>query len=497
MKRKRKGSITVFISLSLASVLLLFFLLLDLARIQGQRKKADLISDIAAQSVFADYNRYLWDNYRILGVDASYGTGGGADFSLMESRMQEYLIKNGLSADTKGRDFYQLTTEVCEVSKYVFLTDDSGRAFLKQAAEQQKSEIAADAVKRTKDAIEQIKESRNENGDVEKMVDDGSSAMEKSAKNSETETQGNSEEYTKPGPDEVNPIEQIKEWKNNGILSQVLPSSTKISVKKADLSETVSKRTLSKGSKASEEKLSASEKILFAEYEKSHFSNYRKNLGHDGLNYEWEYVLCGKDSDKDNLASTVSKLLVAREVENYASLMADEGKIAQADTHALTLAGWTGNTAIINAVFWGLTAAWAYTESVLDVRLLLSGGKVSVFKSSDEWTTDNLLELADWFDVNKKAKECGIGIKYEDYLLILSGMQSQKTLGLRSLDLLENSVRMQRDYENLRLDQLVTGADFKYRYSSVPAFFSLFALSDRNFPTMKFEKTKKMTYLTK
>ena len=73
---KRKGSITVFISLSLAGVLLLFFLLLDLSRIYGQKQKADVVSDIAAQSVFADYNRYLWDNYRVLGVDASYGTGG-------------------------------------------------------------------------------------------------------------------------------------------------------------------------------------------------------------------------------------------------------------------------------------------------------------------------------------------------------------------------------------------------------------------------------------
>ena len=60
MHRKR-GSITVFLALSLAGVMLITFLLLDMARLKGQRQKAETISDIAIMSVFADYNRYLWE----------------------------------------------------------------------------------------------------------------------------------------------------------------------------------------------------------------------------------------------------------------------------------------------------------------------------------------------------------------------------------------------------------------------------------------------------
>ncbi|MGN0241072.1 MAG: DUF5702 domain-containing protein [Candidatus Weimeria sp.] len=488
---KRKGSITVFLSLSLASVLLLFFLLLDLSRIYGQKQKADLISDIAAQSVFADYNRYLWDNYRILGVDASYGTGGGVDFSLMESRMQEYLLKNGMSTDTKGREFFQLATEQCEVTRYGFITDDNGRSFLKQAAAQQKLEVAQAALEEALERNKETEEASDESGDVGELIDKGGEAMTESES---MEVEEIPEGMEKPDKDEVNPIDQIREWKDNGILAQVLPSSAKISDKKMDLSEAVSKRTLSRGNCAAAEKTDVVEKALFAEYEKTHFSNYRNDLGHDGLSYEWEYVICGGDTDRSNLSGVVTRLLGMREASNFVSLMSDEAKVAQADTHALTLAGWTGNAAIVNAVFFGLIASWAYMESVLDVRLLLSGGKVSVMKSPAEWTTTDLLTLPRWFDVNKKAKEAANGISYEGFLLTMSALQTEKTLGLRSLDLLENSARLQGDYSNLRMDQIVVSAEFSYKYSSRPAFFSLFALSDRNFPTLKLSRTREMTF---
>ncbi len=492
---KKRGSITVFLSLSLASVMLLFFLLLDLSRIYGQRQKADVISDIAAQSVFADYNRYLWDNYRILGVDASYGTGGGADFSLMETRMQEYLVKNGISSDTRGKDLYQLLTEKCSVDKYGFITDQNGRAFLRQAAMQQKTGIASAALDKAVNRNQQAQQSAEESQDFDQLMEKGTDAMTQSAETTEDGAEELPADVPKPDDDEVNPIDQITEWKDNGILDQVLPGSARISDRQIDLSEAVSGRTLAQGNDTAVKKLSVAERALFAEYEKTHFSNYRNDLRHAGLKYEWEYVLCGKKSDKANLAATVTKLVATREGENFASLMADEAKVAQADAHAMTLVGWTGNAAIINAVFWALIASWSYMESVLDVRLLLDGGKVALLKTPAEWTTTNLLELAKWFDVSKKAKESGNGITYEGYLLTLSAIQSERTLGLRSLDLLENSARLHRDYKNLRLDQVVVSADFSYKYSSAPAFFSLFALSDQKFPVLQIERTREMTYL--
>lgn len=528
---KLRGSITVFLALSMSGVLLLFFLLLDLARLEGQRQKAEVISDIAAQSVFADYNRYLWDNYRILAVDASYGSGGGADFSQMETRMREYLLKNGLSPDVKGIDLYQLSTEKCEVLKYGMLTDQNGRAFLKQAVCQQKTELPQQAVEAVLNRNGRISSDGDSAGDVEAMISDGDGAIQSSRQlledvkrnreETESENQDVSEQtsvtavslaYTVTTEEqanypvdieggelaqtEINPIDQIKSFVHSGILAQVLPGSAQISESGIDLSDAVSRRTLAAGNTSSEEKLNAAEKIIFADYEKTHFSSYRNDLGHDGLKYEWEYVLCGKDTDKGNLASTVSKLLALREAENFLSLQRDRTKLDQADVHALALAGWTGNEAIVMAVYWGLLAAWSYMESVLDVRLLLAGGKVPLVKEPQEWTIGNLLELAAWIPVENKAVSSENGVSYEDYLLSMSALQKQKTLGLRSLDLLENALHRQEHYQNSHVDQMVVSADFSYEYSSQPAFFSLFELSAGAFPVLKINESREMTYLT-
>lgn len=517
--RKKKGSITVFLALSLSSVMLITFLLLDLARLKGQRQKAEVISDIAAQSVFADYNRYLWDNYRILAIDASYGSGSGADFAVMESRMQEYLVKNGRSPDTYGTDLYQLITEKCEVSEYGLLTDQNGRAFLKQAALQQKYEVPVQIVDAAVDRNEKVADDSGKYERVDDLLQAGNDALK------DTEGQKKAEKTTISGSMEVratpltavvtdkkqqavtdhktskkaenieNPMDEVTDWINDGILSQVLPKSAKISSKKIDLSDGVSKRILAQGNNGTATPLNAAEKVLFADYEKMYFSCYRNDLGHDGLKYEWEYVLCGKDSDKKNLTATVTRLLGLRETENMASLLADRSKVAQAETLAMSIAGWTAEPAIIEAVKWGLIASWAYTESVLDVRLLLSGGKVALVKSAAEWTTTNLSELSSFFDVNRKARECENGITYEGYMLTMSAIQSEKTLGLRSLDLMENSLKLHEHYRNSKMDQMVVSAEFDFSYSSDPAFFSLFALSSENFPVTEIRSHRQMSYL--
>lgn len=524
----KKGSITVFLSLSLAGVMIFIFLLLDITRLEGQRRKAQAISEIATMSVFADYNRYLWDNYRILAVDASYGSGGGADFAVMESGMGEYLRKNGLSTDTPGMSLYQLNTSKCEVTKYGLLTDDGGRAFMKQAAKQQKYEIPEKLLDEAVDRSDSINSDASDGQSVDELMEAGNNAVKKAddirERTADTESAKPTVKETGPdmgvtavnlsvavnvgkeesGPDmkeareaekASNPMEDITKWKDNAILAQVLPSSVRISDKSIDLTNAVSRRTLACGNNGSVPGLTAVEKALFADYEKTHFSSYTNDLSHDGLMYEWEYVLCGKDSDRENLSATVTKLIALREVENLISICSDQDKCLQALEAAEAIAGWTGNQAIVIAVKWGLIASWAYVESVLDVRLLLSGGKVSLVKNKEDWTTDNLMELTEFFDVKKKAKEAENGITYEGYMLAMSALQSDKTLGLRSLDLLENSLKLQEHYRECSMDQMVVSARMQFEYSSVPAFFSLYALSSRAFPVLTIRKHTELSYL--
>lgn len=495
----KKGSITVFLSLSLAGVMLFTFLLLDLSRLAGQREKADAISEIAAMSVFADYNRYLWDTYGILAVDASYGTGSGADFAVMESGMRRYLEINGLSPDVKGRELYELTTKECKVEKYGFLTDQNGRAFLKQAAIQQSYGLASQAVSRIVDTNDSVQKDSEISMNVDEMLAAGNDAI-KESENQETSDGEEPQEDVDPetarkAEKAQNQMKDITDWMDSGVLSQVLPSSEPVSDKEIDMTNAVSKRTLSCGNNGTVPELTAAERALFSDYEKNHFSCYRNDLGHDGLKYEWEYVICGKDSDKKNLSATVKRLIGIREVENLISIRNDPYKMEQAEILAAGIAGIVGNLLIEQPVKWGLIASWAYMESVLDVRLLLSGGKVPLVKSRADWTTNDLEELSGFFDVNRKAKDTGHGIDYEGYLLTMSALQTEKTLGLRSLDIMENSLKLHKHYENAALDQMIVSAEFEFRYSSAPAFFSLFALSSEQFPVLEIHQNKKYDYL--
>ena len=92
-----------------------------------------------------------------------------------------------------------------------------------------------------------------------------------------------------------------------------------------------------------------------------------------------------------------------------------------------------------------LMLAWAYGESLLDVRTLLAKGKVPMLKAETEWK----LPLEKLGMLAEVLKECdaggGNGQSYEDYLsgLLILGKKQQRNL--RVLDLIECNRRMERN----------------------------------------------------
>ena len=75
----------------------------------------------------------------------------------------------------------------------------------------------------------------------------------------------------------------------------------------------------------------------------------------------------------------------------------------QSETIAAALAGFTGNPAIIKTVQIAVVGAWAYIESIQDIRALLMGGKIALVKSKEQWTTD-LAHLLQSFQSQTRAK---------------------------------------------------------------------------------------------
>ena len=191
----------------------------------------------------------------------------------------------------------------------------------------------------------------------------------------------------------------------------------------------------------------------------------------------------------------MERLLLSREAENLASIVSDPAKMSSALELATAILGWTLNEALVTALQYGIAAAWAYLESVLDVRLLLSGGRVAMVKTPEQWTS-KLEAFATYFPVEQKAIESESGLDYKDYMLTFLGLTFTKNLGLRFLDILENSLRSCEDYSQVRVDNLIFSMKVECDFEARPLFFSLIPSADRDFSGYSFKLTQSMSYIT-
>lgn len=151
------------------------------------------------------------------------------------------------------------------------------------------------------------------------------------------------------------------------------------------------------------------------------------------LDYEIEYILCGRQSDKDNLNEVLFKLVLIREGLNLSYLVTDVQKKNECFGLALQLLGYTGNMVLIKAAQYFIMSIWAYAESVMELRELYAGESIATVKNADNWITDiNTvissgaagLKTSLFSDKNKAGKETGSTVGYNsldymDYMRIL------------------------------------------------------------------------------
>lgn len=167
---------------------------------------------------------------------------------------------------------------------------------------------------------------------------------------------------------------------------------------------------------------------LYDEYILSRFKTYTDMVKEDGtydesmagedlLEYSVEYILCGEDSDRENIKETMLRLSVIREGMNLAHLISDSTKRNQALALSTSLLGFTGNMAIIKGGQYFILTVWAYGETIMDLRQLYMGGKVEFAKRAENWqlTLENLLEM----NLKLQEKKSDKGLSYEDYLRML------------------------------------------------------------------------------
>lgn len=453
---KPKGYLTVFLALSLTVLLSLCLTLVEGARNNGARFMAEYALDVGMNSILAEYHRELLKQYDVFFVDTSYGSSLPSGYKTAD-HLRRYMDRNfsceDLGIGIFNQDLYGLSVQNIRLGNLAVATDEQGKVFRKQAIQYMYDKYGLSLLSEVEQWEKVVKEYNLDDSDVterRQAVDGRIAALDG------TQIQVSEEEWVEVDVD--NPADQVNVQRNKGVLLLAVKDTDHLSNAGLSKSQAASNRELYRGQgpiaqRSGQETLP--ELLLFDEYILEKCSFYGEELDKSHMKYQVEYILAGKDNDLDNLKSIASRLLLIREAANVAYLFADSGKRAQASALAATVSAVLLLPELQLLLEYSILFAWAFAESVYDVRSLFDGGKVPILKTESTWHTDigALFEAA----AGESGGKSEIGLSYEDYLRVLLKMTDTNIKTMRLLDMVELDIRKTAGNQNFRIDGCIDG----------------------------------------
>ena len=462
-KRPRPGTasgvITVFLSLILLLVFGLVCTCLESARAAGLRLKFLMSTDSALESVFAQYDRVLWDRYCLLFFADSRGDG-----QELAEIAGSYLEKNsgaGTGTVFTAGDWFRFRAGAVTAEAVVTAVEQDGRVFRRAVAEYMEAAgIAEAAVRYLKDrglvgesgGLTEEEQGLADLTDIDlaaihEKVEAAEAGLGPEEDDEDSEPSGSAELAYDPFESPAAKARRRRErgkysgilsvfrkWRRSGILGLVLEDGEAVSDERLDSTDLPS--ALPAAQKNAAHAVLPDDRfrdwLLLVEYTIRHL-DCQTTPG--GAGCEVEYVLAGKTSDRENLRAVVKRLLGVRFALDLGLLLTDAERKFQADELAFAVAGWTLNPAIVTLVTDVILAVWSAGESINDVKMLLAGGKVPLIKRRDEWRTD-LFALGDADDTPGSR-----GLGYEDYLRALLLVRDRGEVTYRVMDVIQRRVR--------------------------------------------------------
>lgn len=436
---KKTGSMTV--TMSLMMLVLLSFVAAGLQASRTACARAQVVNgiDTGLYSLFSEYDQELLESYHLFFMDGGYGEKT-LNMGQMVNQIEHYMnpvLSSGLTRCrilASGVDGIRIASE------------KNGKAVEQQMIRYMKGNLGVAGIERIKDMLSQasdIMENQEaiQEGGISEMIPEGTEPMDEISERN-------------------NPLDIITNIRNNGFLGMVLPTGTLVSEKEIDTENAVSNRDLQTSMGNFPEltqESSALDKLWVQEYIMEHMSSYTDGDTEGPLNYEVEYILGGKDSDQNNLSYVVNRLLLIREVSNIAYLYTNGQRRAELEACAAALSFLTlipEGMALVQAI---LAAGWAYVESLADVRVLLSGGKVPLVKDNNSWKTQ-LSHLS-----VSQTNSGSYGFAYEDYLRILFSMHAKEKAVMRAMDIIEFNIQQVEGKENFSMDACIDAVSFSFQ----------------------------------
>lgn len=496
MNRKGyKGSITVFLSLAGILFLSLICAVVESARVQGARAQTANITGMGTFSVLGEFERGLLEKYDIFSLDGSYGSGS-FQIQKVNQQLQNYISYNA----NPGKDLFsplcfdpwKLELTDSSITGYTLLTDEKGEPFYQQAVSYMKENAAVIAVDKlleyTKD-IDQIQKNQDNYENSQKSNDNQLSGLEEEKQNKmeELESKAAGENQTDavlpgtgapetaviPTQPASNPLTEIAKLRKKSTLD-IVTWDKELSEKKIKSRGLPSGGVRKKGNMDIEKKHSGLvSDVLFREYLLIRFPGYLGDGKGEALDYQIEYILGGKNTDQKNLKYVVNRLLLMREGMNYLYCIQTPQISSEAETLAVTLTGFLGIPALTAATKHALLLAWAYGESLVDVRILLDNGKVPMFKDASTWSL-SLENLGRITEILQQGNTGGDqGMDYSEYLRILLNMGKVSSQKMRALDMIQAELQEKSGTEGFKAENGIVAVKADTNWSCRPVFYSL------------------------
>ena len=153
MRKNEDAYLTVYLSLVFGIVLSLLFALIEGAAIGAVRAQAELVADLGLDSVFAEYNREILDQYELFFIDSSYG-GVNGGVGMVERHLSDYMSYNMNPDQDKpafgGKTLLKLKNPYLEILEASYASDDNCMVWKAQAVNYMKAVYGGDLVSTVK-----------------------------------------------------------------------------------------------------------------------------------------------------------------------------------------------------------------------------------------------------------------------------------------------------------------------------------------------------------
>ncbi len=203
----------------------------------------------------------------------------------------------------------------------------------------------------------------------------------------------------------------------------------------------------------------ATDTVLFHSYLATHFKSFLDEDGKGALSYEQEYLIAGKETDKENLSSVAMRICAIRTILHFISLYTDSTRKAPVEQAALAACGIIGLPALKSIVVFLLLFVWALAEAMIDTAAYLQGKRLLLYpgKKGGSLSFPEILKFSKTFVLEKAKKKedvKGLAFGYNEFLHLFLFLTPKDDKKYRAADLIQENLRVTH-HSSFRLNRCV------------------------------------------